>query len=256
MILVILVGLCTIPLLGWVWFPSEWLLFVCASACFQGGLIYGNLRQNNGWFGPVVKSFRTGRREIWLTIDDGPDPAETPQTLELLREFNAKATFFVIGTQVRAHPEMAKAILQEGHELANHSATHPASRFWRISKRAAAKEIRDGSRAIEMATGVVSKLFRAPVGMANYFVHQAVREEAKILVGWSSSGNDTLEARESLIEAKIFRSVQTGSDRADARGAPSSWRTSRPARGYGKGVNAPQAGRVRVVIPAAEQFCI
>jgi peptidoglycan-N-acetylglucosamine deacetylase len=210
LILAVLVGLCAIPLLGWAWLPSQWLFFVCTSACFQGILIYGNLRQNNGWFGPVVKSFRTGRREIWLTIDDGPDPAETPRTLKLLREFNAKATFFVIGTQVLAYPEMARAILQEGHGLANHSATHPASRFWSVSKRTAAKEIRDGSLAIETATGVVSNLFRAPVGMANYFVHQAVREQSKILIGWSSSGNDTLEARESSIEAKIFRSVRPG----------------------------------------------
>ena len=59
-------------------------------------------------FGPAITSFETERREVWLTIDDGPDPSSTPRVLDLLRKHGARATFFVIGEQVARHPELAR----------------------------------------------------------------------------------------------------------------------------------------------------
>ncbi len=61
----------------------------------------------------VYRSFVTPHREVWLTIDDGPDPEDTPQVLALLKEHGARATFFVIGEQAEAHPELIRSMVSE-----------------------------------------------------------------------------------------------------------------------------------------------
>src|SRR5215831_9479271 len=69
-------------------------------------LLYPTLVANCQWWGPVVTHFETPRREIWLTIDDGPNPAHTPRMLALLQEFDARATFFLIGERAAKFPEL------------------------------------------------------------------------------------------------------------------------------------------------------
>src|SRR5882757_7713989 len=88
---------------------------------------------NCAWFGPVVTRFATPRREVWLTIDDGPDPEDTPQLLTLLATHDAHATFFVIGERAAAHPALIRAITDAGHEVAHHTYTHPLRTFWYAS---------------------------------------------------------------------------------------------------------------------------
>src|SRR4051812_6759239 len=80
--------------------------------------------------GPVVTRFTTTRREVWLTIDDGPDPATTPKVLALLAAHRARATFFVIGEKVSRHPELVVEILRQGHSIGNHSHRHASPTFW------------------------------------------------------------------------------------------------------------------------------
>ena len=68
----------------------------------------------------------TGKdNELFLTFDDGPTPDITPWVLSLLKDFNAKATFFCIGKNVEKYPEIYKKILEEGHSVGNHSYSHP-----------------------------------------------------------------------------------------------------------------------------------
>jgi peptidoglycan/xylan/chitin deacetylase (PgdA/CDA1 family) len=62
---------------------------------------------------------------IAMTFDDGPSPGNTPRLLDILKQRNIKATFFMIGPNVVAHPEIAQRVLAEGHEIGNHSWTHP-----------------------------------------------------------------------------------------------------------------------------------
>lgn len=62
---------------------------------------------------------------VALTFDDGPDPRFTPAVSQLLRQANASATFFVVGDRVREHPELAQALIDDGHEIASHSMSHP-----------------------------------------------------------------------------------------------------------------------------------
>src|ERR1035437_853454 len=73
-----------------------------------------------------IGDIHTGHKEIILTFDDGPVPGVTNKMLDILRDYNIKATFFVIGKNAKAHPELMKRILDEGHTVGNHSMNHLA----------------------------------------------------------------------------------------------------------------------------------
>src|SRR5262249_18320441 len=136
---------------------------------------------NCAWFGPVVTEFATERREVWLTIDDGPDPEDTPRLLDLLDEAGAKATFFLIGDRAQRYRSLVGNIVRRGHGLGNHTQTHPTGSFWAAGPRRAQREI----QAAQSSIGHPTSLFRAPVGMANIFVHRAARENGLTMIGWS-----------------------------------------------------------------------
>ena len=102
--------------------------------------------------------FRPGL--VALTFDDGPDPAWTPQVLDELRAAHVQATFFVIGANVVAHPDLARRIVAEGHEIGNHTYTHP-----NLALRSTVDtrfELAMTERAVQSFTGRAMRLFRAP----------------------------------------------------------------------------------------------
>ncbi|WP_409972549.1 polysaccharide deacetylase family protein [Bacillus sp. Bva_UNVM-123] len=74
--------------------------------------------------GHVIWEIKTDEKLISITFDDGPDPVYTPQILDLLDKFNAKATFFVTGHKADTYPELIKRIVKEGHEVGNHTYNH------------------------------------------------------------------------------------------------------------------------------------
>jgi cellulose synthase/poly-beta-1,6-N-acetylglucosamine synthase-like glycosyltransferase/peptidoglycan/xylan/chitin deacetylase (PgdA/CDA1 family) len=107
-----------------------------------------------------VRSAQPKPRTIAITFDDGPDPVWTPKVLDLLRQQHVKATFFVLGTQVAAHPDLARRITAEGHQLGMHTFTHTnlsTAPPWRRSL-----ELRQSQLILAGATGVSSALLRPP----------------------------------------------------------------------------------------------
>ncbi len=116
--------------------------------------------------GPTRPSYSTCRVAgpyVALTFDDGPDPEDTPRLLDILRARNVKATFFVIGRNVRAHPRIVERTRAEGHEIANHSMTHPT--LSKMSDAAVARELNGCSAAIADALGGGRpQVFRPPYG--------------------------------------------------------------------------------------------
>ncbi|MEO5719698.1 MAG: polysaccharide deacetylase family protein, partial [Chthoniobacterales bacterium] len=104
-------------------------------------ILFPTLVANCQWLGPVVTRFETREREVWLTIDDGPDPIHTPRLLEILQRFDARATFFVIGERAARFPNELNAIRAAGHEIANHTFSHPSATFWCLPPRRIASEI-------------------------------------------------------------------------------------------------------------------
>src|SRR5258706_10477628 len=128
LVLIFAVGLTTPVLLALNW--DHKLFFISLELATKFLIVYPAIRANCRWFGPVVTRFRTADKAVWLTIDDGPHPDDTPALLKLLQKHNARATFFAIGRRVEKYPELARAIVREGHTLANHTQTHPALFFW------------------------------------------------------------------------------------------------------------------------------
>jgi peptidoglycan-N-acetylglucosamine deacetylase len=102
----------------------------------------------------------TTDKKIALTFDDGPDPIWTPKILDVLKEKNAKATFFLIGVQVENYPGIAKRIYNEGHEIGNHTFTHPD--ISSISRRYFEVELNLTERLFESKLGVKPVLMRPP----------------------------------------------------------------------------------------------
>ena len=109
------------------------------------------------WLYPgVVWNFSRREKVLYLTFDDGPIPDVTPKVLDILARYNAPATFFSIGDNVRKHPDIFRQIQTAGHRIGNHSFHHYNS--WKVS---ATDYIHD----VELATSVIdSDLFRPPYG--------------------------------------------------------------------------------------------
>lgn len=137
----------------------------------------------------VHRSFHTERREIWLTIDDGPDPDDTPRILDLLDRHEARATFFVVGERAARHPELVDAIVQRGHGLAHHTQTHPAGTFWCAGPRRLARELDEPSPVLRRA-GSEPGRFRSPVGIKHLLLAPALACRNLRFIGWSIRSGD------------------------------------------------------------------
>ena len=105
---------------------------------------------------------RTGDKvgQIALTFDDGPDPVWTPKVLDILKQENVKATFFIVGQNGQDNPDIVKRIVAEGHEIGNHSFTHP--NLAEVPRQVVDLELNATQRLIESLTGHSTRLFRAP----------------------------------------------------------------------------------------------
>ena len=161
-------------------------------------------------FGPVMTFFEQDGDEVWLTIDDGPDPQTTPAILDLLDRFDAKATFFLIGRKAMDAPDLVQMILDRGHSIGNHTQTHPRFRFWRLGPRELRREI---GRFEETLTGLnfpIPCLFRAPTGMKNPYLHPILSVRCLVLVGWSVRAYDTQLKNAATAAERLLRAAEPG----------------------------------------------
>jgi peptidoglycan-N-acetylglucosamine deacetylase len=132
----------------------------------------------------VVWEVPTAEKVIALTFDDGPDPENTPRILELLKQYDAKATFFLTGKKVEKYPEIVKREQNEGHELANHTYSHTFFNN-RVSLSKLKQEVLKTDEAIFKVTGQKCHLFRPPGGYYNEKLVNLAKEEGYTVVMWS-----------------------------------------------------------------------
>lgn len=163
------------------------------------------------WCGPVVcKLPPTGEKEVWLTIDDGPDEHDTPLLLDLLDAHGAKATFFFIGAKAARHPGLVREVVSRGHEVGNHTMTHPQYSFWAYGPGAARREIMDCQRALHEACGVTPTWFRAPAGFKSPFVQAIVEREGLRLACWSARGLDGVDTYKTRVLERLKSGIAPG----------------------------------------------
>lgn len=151
-----------------------------------------------------------GARGVALTFDDGPDPTWTPRILEALAAHDAKATFFVIGHKVEAHPEVVRAILDAGHAVGLHSYAHDRL-FSLRTERTVRQDLVRGLEAIEKVTGTRPTLFRPPIGHTNPIIARVADALDLTVVGWTVSGRDGVASAEVPdVIARVRRDLRDG----------------------------------------------
>jgi peptidoglycan-N-acetylglucosamine deacetylase len=158
-----------------------------AGACAAGLMAWAVRGRSSAVFGPSVWRGDRGRRAIALTFDDGPSES-TPRLLEILDRCGAPATFFQIGANVERLPEVARAVREAGHEIGNHSHTHPYFHFKTAAFMQA--ELARAQRAIAGAAGVEPRLMRAPYGVRWPGIGRAQRRLELMGVMWTVIGYD------------------------------------------------------------------
>lgn len=147
-----------------------------------------------------------GERVVYLTFDDGPHPSYTPPILDLLARYNARATFFVLGRQVEAHPALTEAIHAAGHKLANHTYSHPA--LAGVGREIFLREV---GTAQNLLGARASGCFRPPYGSldANTYIYAA--ELGLRLVLWDVDPQDWALPGAGAIAARVLGSTGPGS---------------------------------------------
>ncbi|WP_245679301.1 polysaccharide deacetylase family protein [Actinomadura hibisca] len=141
-----------------------------------------------------------------LTIDDGPDPDWTPQILDLLAEHQVKASFFMISEMAREYPKLARRVADAGHQVSNHSRTHPLP-FDSLSPKRLRTEIVDAQKEIADITGVLPALFRAPGGGWSKRAYTIMGDHGMLPVDWSIDPSDwkkpgARSIRRSMLQSK------------------------------------------------------
>jgi peptidoglycan-N-acetylglucosamine deacetylase len=154
--------------------------------------------------------FVTARPEVWLTIDDGPDPEDTPRILGLLAAHGARATFFLIGEDALRHPGLVRAIAAAGHEVAHHTHTHPLAMFWCATPARVRRELDAGLEALRQA-GITPTRFRPPAGVKNPWLAPALRARGLTCVGWSARGLEVWGGEAEAVASRVMRGVRPGS---------------------------------------------
>lgn len=170
------------------------------------------LSPRSGWLGANVTRLPAAaiaRREVALTIDDGPDPAVTPKVLDLLDAAGQRATFFCIAERVQAHPALAREIAARGHSIQNHTAVHRHN-FSVLGPRGYAAELERAQQMIVCVTGRRPTCFRAPAGFRNPFLAPVLHRLGLQLVSWTRRGFDTRERDASKVLARLTRGLAAG----------------------------------------------
>ncbi len=157
----------------------------------------------------VVSGFEPKGNEIWLTIDDGPDPEDTPRILDLLDAAGAKATFFVIGERAERYPELIRMVLARGHTVGSHTYSHPTRDFWCAGRSRVVRELDRSLGQLQCAEANV-RFFRAPVGIKNLFLNRALAERDLRCVAWSIRSGDGVGRSADKIVRRVTRELRPG----------------------------------------------
>ena len=148
------------------------------------------------------------KKQIVLTFDDGPHPRQTKQILDVLDKYGIKATFFVIGVNVKNYPGIISEVLSHGHEIGNHTTTH--SHAARLDLAALQTEIADCEREVLMQTGKRCNLFRPPEGAMTDTMRKVVKDLGYTSVFWTLDTRDWAHTPPDQISDYIIQNAKNG----------------------------------------------
>lgn len=169
-----------------------------------GGVAYAALYPQSQIFGPVLVAPRLPGK-IALTFDDGPNPAATPQLLELLAKYSVRATFFAIGEFARREPALLREVAAAGHVVGSHTMSHPWL-AWQSGGRIR-WELAESQRVIEDVLGQPVRQFRPPHGARRPYVLRVARELGLRTVQWNVIANDWEAVPVATIAGRVMRGI-------------------------------------------------
>ncbi len=158
---------------------------------------------------PIYCVDKGGEKVVAISFDAAWGNEDTQQLIDILGEHDVKATFFVVGQWVDKYPESVKALSDAGHEIMNHSNTHP--HMTQISKEKMIEELTECNNKIEAVTGVRPTLFRAPYGDYNNEVIKTMRECGCFTIQWDVDSLDWKDLSAGEISDRVLKKVKPGS---------------------------------------------
>ncbi|WP_066269689.1 polysaccharide deacetylase family protein [Hydrogenophaga palleronii] len=149
------------------------------------------------------------RREIALTIDDGPDPAVTPRVLDLLDAAGVQASFFCIGRIAEQHPALCREIVQRGHRVENHGHAH-SNAFSLFGPGAMRRDIQRAQATLSDITGQAPAFFRATAGLRNPFLDPVLHRLGLRLATWTRRAYDTRNGNPERVLQRLAAPLAAG----------------------------------------------
>lgn len=161
-------------------------------------------------FSGFVWDLPNNERKVYLTFDDGPTPEVTQWTLNQLKQYNAKATFFCIGENIQKYPEIFNTVIIEGHAIGNHTYNH--LKGWKTKTTDYIENLKQCKSEILKFTKPESKLFRPPYGKINLSQSKKLRKMDYKIIMWDvlSADFDTTISKEKCLE-NVIENIQSGS---------------------------------------------
>ncbi len=157
----------------------------------------------------AYNSVETSRKVVAITFDDGPSPKLTPKLLDLLKERNIKATFYVVGTNAAEYPEILQRMVAEGHEIGNHTWNHPT--LTKLSSSGVKSQIDRSNAAIEKAVGIRPTTMRPPYGATNSRLNRSMNADYGLkVIMWSVDPLDWKYRNADRVQREIVSGATPG----------------------------------------------
>lgn len=147
-------------------------------------------------------------KKIALTFDDGPHPKITPEILDILNKYSVKATFFVVGINVKNYPKRLEEILENGHEIGNHTYSHSILKS--MSREKIEKEIVDTEKQINKISEYDLNLLRPPCGLYDDTLEEIAKERESKIVLWAIDTLDWAHTSTNVMVKKVLKNVKDG----------------------------------------------
>ena len=183
-------------------------LFIAVLSLTTLFIVYLLFHPRNQWM-VANRSRVNGAHCVALTFDDGPDPVYTPRLLDLLREKDVKATFFVVGKRADQYPEIVRRACAEGHLVGNHTWSHYPLFCFLMPRRLRA-EIERGSDSVRRSCGFSPRFFRSPVGLRHPLLAPYLQNAGLEYISWTIRTLDTFTANSSVLARRILSRAAGG----------------------------------------------
>jgi peptidoglycan/xylan/chitin deacetylase (PgdA/CDA1 family) len=186
---------------------------VCGLGLVAGGYAYAAMWPGSQIFGKTLIAPKRPA-ELALTFDDGPNPAWTPQLLDILGEHGVHATFFMVGRFAQAEPALVRRVADAGHLIGNHSWSHP--NLARTASNRVREELTRTSDTLAQITGEPIRFFRPPFGARRPAVLRIARRLGLTPVTWNAMTSDWVDPSADHIAAELAKKISRNHGRGFA----------------------------------------